>query len=268
MQEAIKNGFITVKKNSYIVKAMVFKNVKEQYRNSVLGILWTVLNPLLNMIVMAIVFSNLFGRAPGAMDYPVYILSGSIIFTLMRFSTETALGSIVHNADLIKKVKISYEVFPISNMFSGFVNFVFSFIALICVIIVRPNISLGLDLLWTVVYIPSILLFSLGIGFILCSLYVYFRDVKHLYNVICTLWMYITPVFYTLDSLNLKKGLVNTIMTLNPMRLYVDVFRSIVNPEAAILWGNMLICYAMGIVMVTIGAVFFRFTKKKFILHI
>lgn len=267
MQEAIKNGLITVKKNSYIVKAMVVKNVKEQYRNSVLGILWTVLNPLLNMIVMAIVFSNLFGRGGNIVDYPVYILSGSITFSLMRFTTETSLGSIVYNADLIKKVKISYEVFPVSNMFSGLVNFFFSFIALIVVIIVRPNISLSLGLLWTVVYLPSILLFSLGIGFVLCSLYVYFRDVKHLYNVICTLWMYITPVFYTMESLNLKKGMVNTIMTINPMRLYVDVFRGIVM-EGVLYWKILLICYAIGIVMATIGVIFFRLTKRKFILHI
>ena len=151
MQEALKNWFTKTKKNSYIVQAMVVKNVKEQYRNSVLGILWTVLNPLLNMIVMALVFSNLFGRQIIGADYPVYILSGSIIFTLMRSITERSLGCIVNNASLIKKVKIDYEVFPVSNMFSGLVNFLFSFIALIVVVIIRPKAYLSFSMLLTVV---------------------------------------------------------------------------------------------------------------------
>lgn len=267
MQEAIKNGFINLKKNSYIVRAMVVKNVKEQYRNSVLGILWTVLNPLLNMVVMAIVFSNLFGRGDGIADYPVYILSGSIVFSLMRSITENSLGCIVYNADLIKKVKISYEVFPVSNMFSGLVNFFFSFIALLVVVIIRPNVGLSFSLLWTIVYIPSILLFSLGLGFVLCSLFIYFRDIKHLYSVFTTLWMYLTPVFYTVNSLNLKKGLVATIININPMYHYVEVFRGIVL-NGTVNWWILFICYAVGIASAVIGAIFFRLTKKKFILHI
>ncbi|MBQ9791247.1 MAG: ABC transporter permease [Clostridia bacterium] len=267
MQEAIKNGFISFKKNSYIVRAMVVKNVKEQYRNSVLGILWTVLNPLLNMAVMAVVFSNLFGRGDGIADYPVYILSGSIIFTLMRSITESSLGSIVYNADLIKKVKISYEVFPVSNMFSGLVNFFFSFIALLVVVIIRPNVGLSFSLLWTIIYIPSILLFSLGIGYVLCSMFVYFRDIKHLYTVFTTLWMYLTPVFYTVESLNLKKGLVGTIISLNPMYYYVEVFRGIVL-NGIVDWHNLFICYLVGFVFAILGSIFFKLTKRKFILHI
>ena len=241
---------------------MVVKNVKEQYRNSVLGILWTVLNPLLNMVVMAIVFSNLFGRGANIADYPVYILSGSIIFNLMRNITETSLGCIVYNAELIKKVKIAYEVFPISNMFSGLVNFVFSFISLLVVVIVRPNVGLSFSMFLTVLYIPSVLLFSLGLGYILCSMFIYFRDIKHLYSVFLTLWMYLTPVFYTIESLNLKKGMVSTIMQLNPMLHYINIFRDIIL-NSTMNWGALGVCYLMGIVVAMVGGVFFKLTKRN-----
>ena len=267
MQEAIKNGFLNLKKNSYIVRAMVVKNVKEQYRNSVLGILWTVLNPLLNMVVMAIVFSNLFGRGTGIADYPVYILSGSIVFNLMRSITERSLGCIVNNAGLIKKVKIAYEVFPVSNMFSGLVNFFFSFLALLVVVIIRPNVGLSFTMLLTVIYIPSVLLFSLGLGYVLCSMFVYFRDIRHLYSVFVTLWMYLTPVFYTVDSLNLKKGMVATIMQLNPMLHFINIFRGIIL-NGTMNWGSLLVCYAVGILSAIVGSIFFKLTKRKFILHI
>ena len=267
MQEALKNWFTNTKKNSYIVRAMVVKNVKEQYRNSVLGILWTVLNPLLNMIVMALVFSNLFGRQIEFADYPVYILSGSIVFTLMRSITERSLGCIVNNASLIKKVKIDYEVFPVSNMFSGLVNFFFSFIALLVVVIIRPKAYLSFSMLLTVVYIPSVLLFSLGLGYILCSMFVYFRDIRHLYSVFVTLWMYLTPIFYNFESLDIKQGFAATIMKLNPMLYYVNLFRDIIF-NTGMDWAMLGICYLIGIATAILGRIFFKLTKRKFILHI
>ena len=130
----MKANALQLKKSMVVLSSMVEKNIKNQYRRSVLGIVWTVLNPLLNMIVMAFVFSSIFGRADIEMDYPVYVLSGTIVFTLMRVSTSESLTCMVDNYDLLTKTRVPYAVFPVSHTFSSTVNFGFSLIALIIVL--------------------------------------------------------------------------------------------------------------------------------------
>lgn len=245
---------------------MVKRNFKAQYRNSVLGALWTVLNPLLNMIVMSFVFSKLFGSDEVG-NYPVYIFCGNLIFNIMRQITTQSLGCLVSNSDLIKKVKISYSIFPMSNMFTALVNFGVAFVALIIVMLI-----VGQQFYWTifmtVLIVPAVLIFSLGVGYALSSLYVFFRDVSHLYEVFMTLWAYLTPLFYAASSLGEEGSLVRNVIDINPMTHYVSAFRSIIQ------WGQVpsgtefLICYAWAFVMLIIGYTIFKLNRKKYILYI
>ncbi len=257
--------FDKMRKNSNILKALVNKNFKAQYRNSVLGVLWTVLNPLLNMLVLSLVFSKLFGNRVGVGIYPVYLFCGNLIFNMMRQITSQSLTSMVTNSGLIKKVKISYSVFPISSMFTALVNFGVSFVALIIIMLIVKQ-PFHWTIILTITIVPAVLLFSLGIGFVVSSLYVFFRDIKHLYEVFLTLWMYLTPLFYTASSL--KNETITKIIGLNPMTHFITAFRNIIQ------WGTIpsglefLICYAWAVAMLLIGYTIFKLTKKKFILYI
>lgn len=265
----MKANALQLKKSMVVLSSMVEKNIKNQYRRSMLGIVWTVLNPLLNMIVMAFVFSSIFGRADIEMDYPVYVLSGTIVFTLMRVSTSESLTCMVDNYDLLTKTRVPYAVFPVSHTFSSTVNFGFSLIALIIVMLVRiPN---GAEFHWTLFmivfpWLPSLMLFSLGLSFILSSIYVRFRDIKHIYSVFLTLWTYLTPIFYTLSTLNLSETSLK-IMNLNPMLHYLNYFRSLIMGVVPSLTEH-LICYGVGIFVFAIGLLIFNLSKKKFILYI
>lgn len=261
-----KNRFADkMRKNSYILRSMVKKNFKAQYRNSFLGILWTVLHPLLNMLVLTLVFSQLFGGREGVGIYPVYLLCGNLIFNMMRQITTQSLGSMVNSAGLIKKVKISYSIFPIANMVNALVNFGLSFIALIIVMLFVKQ-TFHWTILMTVTIIPAVLLFSLGIGFALASLFVFFRDVRHLYEVFITLWMYLTPMFYSVSML--KNDFIVKIVGLNPMTHYITAFRDIIQ------WGNIpsiqefLIMYGWAFLMLIIGYAIFKCNQKKYILYI
>lgn len=253
-----------MRKNSYILSVMVKKNFKAQYRNSLLGVLWTVLNPLLNMIVLSLVFSKLFGRADNYLKYPIYLFCGNLIFNMMRQITNQSLNCLVSNSGLIKKVKISYAVFPLSNMFTALVNFGVAFIALLVVMLI-----VGQPFKWTIVLtfiiLPAVLLFSVGIGFVLSSMFVFFRDIKHLYEVFLTLWMYLTPIFYTADRL--ESETVAMVIGINPMTHYVEFFRSLVG---GVIPGGveLLVCYAWGIGMAILGYMIFRMNRKKYILYI
>lgn len=267
----IKGNAKTLFKSRFILAEMVKKNVKSQYRNSVLGIVWTVLNPLLNMAVLALVFSQLFGR--GVINYPVFLLCGNLIFGLMRTTTEHGLICIEANRDLVTKVKIPYFVFPVSHLLSALVNFGFSFISLLIVMLVL-NTPIRWTILLTIPFLPSLLMFSLGMALILCTMYVFFKDTKHLYGVFLTLWTYLTPLFYTVDSLpNVLQG----VMQFNPMYHYVEYFRDIVLgvtnaageivscvPSLLETW----ICYGIGLEFLLVGILIFNSKSKKFILHL
>ena len=257
------------KKSMVVLVSLVGKNIKNQYRRSVLGIFWTVLNPLLNMLVMSFVFSSFFNDGTIGMDYPVYIMSGNIVFALMRAATTSSLECMVNNYDLFTKTRIPYAVFPISNVLSSTVNFLFSMIALVFVMLAR--MSAGVTFHWEMLliifaWLPSILLFSTGISFVLSVIYVRFRDIKHLYEVFLTLWVYMTPVFYSITSLNLKESYVKA-MSFNPMLYYLQSFRNL-------LTGNMpsgqtfLICYGVGIGLFIVGYIIFRLSRKKLLLYI
>ncbi len=253
-----------LKKDSYILRAMVKKNFKAQYRNSMLGVLWTVLNPLLNMIVLSLVFSRLFQREAVGI-YPVYLFCGQLMFNMMRQITTQSLNCLVSNSGLIKKVKINYAVFPVSNMFTALVNFGVAFVALIIVMLIVGQ-TFHWTIILTVIIIPAVLLFGLGLGYILSSLYVFFRDVKHIYDVGITLWMYLSPIFYTASALN--NPTVSTVININPMTHFVTAFRNIIQ------WGiipsatEFLICYAWAFGMLVLGYMIFKLNRRKYILYI
>ena len=123
------------KKNANITRELVKKNIKIQYRNSVIGIFWTVLNPFLNMLVMYFVFGSILGYSKSDPTYALYLLCGNIVFNMMRGATSQSLTSLVNNRGLLTKNKISYYVFPLSNNLSALVNFLFSCIALLGVML-------------------------------------------------------------------------------------------------------------------------------------
>ncbi len=262
----IKANAPELKKTLVVLSSLVSKNIKNQYRRSVLGIIWTVLGPLLNMLVLSFVFSYFFGRGNIGMDYPVYILSGNIVFNLMRMATGNSLTCIVDNYELLTKTRIQYSVFPISQNLSSAVNFGFSMLALIIVMLVR--LSRGVGFYWTMLltivpWLPSVLLFSVGVSFILCAIYVRFRDIKHIYSIFLTLWMYMTPIFYSFSILpeNVQK-----VIMFNPMYHYTKYFRNALVGIVPDLQAH-LICYGVGIGFFLIGSLIFRLTRKKFILY-
>ena len=249
---------------AYLLRLLVRRNIKNQYYRSFIGILWTVLNPLLNMLVMAFVFSQIFGRGGAeALDYPLYILSGNIVFGIMRSSTTGSLPCLVNQRDMLQKTKVPISLFPTANVFSSLVTFGFSFLALLVVALFRfwaGEYVFHWEILLTVVLLPAITLFSLGLSYFLSALYVFFRDLKHIYSVLLTLWTYLTPLFYAPEAL--KNSVVTEVLKFNPMYHYVEYFRDLLmgNIPTA---GEHLLCYAFGIVVFAVGALFLLAVRNK-----
>ncbi len=272
---------ISFKKNANIVRELVKKNIKVQYRNSVIGALWTVLNPLLNMLVMFFVFSTVFSFGKNDIWYSLYILCGNIIFSFVRSATTQSLPSIVDNRGLLTKNKISQYVFPVAKNLSAVVNFAFSMVALLGVMAVvsifNHQNAFGPAIFLIFLMLPALFIFSFGLSLALSSLYVFFRDVQHFYTVFLTLWTYLTPIFWKIGNLDgnpVLKDILQFVVNMNPMFHFVEYFRDIVyrctceGVGVIDTFPTLGILYLIGIVSVGLGIFVFSLTRKKFIYHI
>ena len=213
-------------KNRFILKQLVTKDFKRKYRRSVLGIAWSVLNPLMMMIVMSVVFSFVF-RAD-IENYPLYLILGNITFSFMSESTSQALMSFIDAAPLLKKVRVSRFVFPVQKVLFALVNFTFSLVA-VALVMLWFRVVPTWHIIWLPVCLFLLVLFCSGIGLIVGSLAVFFRDVVHLWSVILTAWTYLTPIFWVPTQLaaNGAPSWVMSIVELNPMYGFVTFMRDI-----------------------------------------
>lgn len=254
-------------KNRFILKQLVTKDFKRKYRRSVLGIAWSVLNPLMMMVIMSIVFSFVF-RAD-IENYPLYLILGNITFSFMSESTSQALMSFIDAAPLLKKVRVSRFVFPVQKVLFALVNFTFSLVA-VALVMLWFRVVPTWHIIWLPVCLFLLVLFCSGIGLIVGSLAVFFRDVVHLWSVILTAWTYLTPIFWVPTQLaaNGAPTWVMSLVELNPMYGFVTFMRDIFlwnqNPSMQTLG----LCVFWAVIMLGIGVLVFRKTQHKFILYI
>lgn len=257
------NHFRIFWKYKDLLKQLVFRDLKLKYRRSFLGYLWSILNPLLIMIVMTVVFSTMFTR--NIKNFPVYLFTGQILYNFMNQSTHQALSSINGNAALLKKTYIPKYIFTFSKITSGLVDLVFSLGALILVMIATKAHFSFYNLLFPFVLI-QLYIFCLGLGMFLAQANVFFRDIQYIYNAFTTAWMYLTPIFYPMDSLpeNLQWG----IKHFNPMYFYIEQFRDLIYhgrfPDISLIFGGII----MAILMFLVGSIMFSKNQDKFILYI
>lgn len=245
-----------------LLRELVKRDIKVRYRHSVLGMLWTVLNPLLNMIVMTIVFLNMFSA--DIANFPLFVMIGNVVFSMNSEATTQSMNSIVWNASLIKKVYIPKYMFPLSNVLSSLVNFGFSFAALVLVMLfTQAEFHLTMIAVW--IPLLYLLMFSFGTGLVLCSVNVFFRDMQHLYGVFLAAWMYLSGIFYSIDIVALE---LRPFIEANPMYQYISAFRIIIMDGAFPSLKQNLICIAWALGMMIAGLFVFYKTQDKFILHI
>ena len=249
--------------NWFVLRSLVSRDFKLKYRRSVLGVLWSLLNPLLMMIVMAAVFSFMFSFK--IENFPVYLILGTIMFEYMSRSTAAAMVSITESQALIKKIRIEKLIFPLEKVMFELVNLGLSMIAAIAVMIFFRVVP-SLHVIWALpLLLVLVTLFCTGLSLLLSALAVFFRDVMHLWSVVITAWTYATPLFYPYDMLD---GWMQTVMQFNPMYHYITFFRDIMMWNTLPSTNQMLACIGMAVITFAIGLLVFRKTESKFILYI
>lgn len=258
----MKQHITNLKKFQPLLYELVARDVKIKYRKSVLGVLWTLLNPLMMMIILSIVFSNLFKF--DVENYPLYLLSGQILFTFYNEATSGAMTAILGNASLIKKVYIPKYLFVVSRIASCSINILSSFCALILVMLFTRT-ELYFTMFLVIIPLVYLIVFSMGVGLILAALTVKFRDVMHLYSVFLTALMYLTPVIY---PINMLPGWVRMIVNLNPLTNILNIFRDVVIYNTVPTAGEFLLSLAVVAVTLVLGLWVFYKQQDDFILNL
>lgn len=248
--------------NRFILSELVKKGIRLKYRRSYLGILWSLLEPLLTMIVLTIVFGTLMGEHDRS--FPVYILSGRLLYGFFSQSTTAALKSIRANSSIIKKVYVPKMLYPLSSILFNFIIFMISLIVLALVSVVL-GVYPTFYLIQVVVSLIVLLLLSLGCGLILSTIGVFFRDMEYLWTVALMLIMYTCAIFYRANRLLTSKW--GFVLKVNPLFCVIQTFRSAIFGE---MMNMKYLLYALGfsIISIIIGVVAFKKNEDKFILEI
>lgn len=267
----LKNIWANFKKYQFLMSQLISRDFKVKYKRSVLGIVWSLLYPILMMTVMALVFSQMFKFKVEGINYLVYLMIGIVMFNYFSEATNTAMTSIVSNFSLINKVYIPKYIFPISKCIFVGINFVLTLIPLFLLIIIT-QFGLGqypASINWYYILLPYIFaclfLFSAGIGLLLSCISVFLRDIIYIYGIIITIWNYFTPVFYSLEILPTH---LQTIFKFNPLYQFINSAREIV------LYGHcpsivtLIIIGLIGIGTLLLGSVIFKKNQDKFIYYI
>ena len=245
-----------------LLTELVSRDIKIKYRRSVLGVLWTVLNPLLMMVILSIVFSNIFKF--DVENFPLYVLSGQVIFNFFNDATTSSMTAILTNASLIKKVYVPKYLFVLSRVVSSFINLMASFSALLIMMIVS-RVELHWEMILSIIPLTMIVGFSLGIGLILAALTVRFRDIMHLYAVFTTGLMYLTPVIYPMTILTES---IERIVMLNPLTNYLLMFRDVMFYATLPSFGSIALGLVEMVLALALGLWVFYKKQDGFILDL
>lgn len=258
----LKQKIENLNKYRFLLLELVKKDIKLKYRRSYMGYVWTLLEPLLTMFVLTIVFSKLQGR--DEKFFPVYVLTGRLLYSFFANSTKAAMKSIRHNGAMIKKVYVPKYIYPMSTILSNYVIFLLSLLVLVVVATV-----LGMPptyrMLFAVVPLFLILIFSMGVGLILATFSVFFRDLEYLWSVVLMLIMYGSAIFYNIETV-IRRGY-EWIFKVNPLYLLILNFRDAVYGRALDQYA-LIVTTVVSFLTLLVGILLFYKKQDKFILNI
>ena len=258
----IVNAVVAMQKYRFLIIQLVARDFKTKYKRSVLGILWSFLNPLLTMCVQYFVFSTVFQS--DIENYPVYLLIGIVSFNFFSESCGMSLTSILGNASLITKVYVPKYIYPLTRTMSSSINLAISLIPLILVALFT-GVTFEKSVVLSLYFFLCLIVFSFGLGLLLSASMVFFRDTQFLWGVLSMLWMYATPIFYP-ESI-LPEQFIGA-LKMNPLYHFIQNLRLCIldgiSPEPFAYFQ----CFLMAIGMLLIGAFVFYKTQDKFVLYI
>lgn len=244
-----------------LIRALVARDLKVRYRRSMIGFLWSMLQPLLAMLVLQLVFSSIFDfRNSGIRSYPVYVLSGLLFWNFFQQSIVASMNSLRTNAHILQKLPVPLAVFPIATVASGLIHLFLAMVPLFGILI-ATGYPLERALFFLPVSILIAIVFTLGAGLLLAPLAVFFIDVVELISVTLTLFFYMTPIMYP-KSIATEHSLY-WVIHYNPIRSILDIFRDPIHLGKIPPLSHLSLATAIAVVIFVVGAYAFRKSSDR-----
>lgn len=251
-----------LKKNQFLFEELVKRDFKKKYKRTVLGMGWSILAPLLMLLVMDLVFSNYFGR--GIPHYTIYLFCGNLIFSYFNESTNGGMQSLMGNAAIFSKVNVPKYIFLLSKNMSSLINFVLTLVVFFFFVYMD---GLPFQVLFLVLLFPisCLVIFNVGMGMILSALFVFFRDISYLYSVFTMMLMYLSAIFYNIEILRPEY---QTFFFLNPVFCYITYFRQVVIHGQLPSVELHLLCMFYAFLSILIGAFIYKKYNHRFLYYV
>ncbi len=251
-----------IKQYRFLFEELVKRDFTKKYKRTALGMLWSVLGPLMTLGVMALVFTKFFGR--NTPHYIVYLFCGNLVFGYFRESTSTGMQALYDNHSIFSKVNVPKYMFLLSKNVSSLINFGIN-ISVLFIFVAIDKIEFSWKILFLIYPIGCLIIFNLGMGLILSALYIMFRDTKYLYDIFTTLLMYLSAIFYNIDvySENIQR-----LFNLNPIYVYIRYFREIIIDAAIPSLTLHIIGALQAAAVLIIGAIIYKKGNYKFLYYI
>lgn len=251
-----------VQKHMFLFEELTKRDFKHKYKGTMLGMGWSILAPLLTLLVLKMVFTEFFGR--DTPHYTIYIFSGSLIMAYFKDSTKGGMQSLTNNANIFTKINMPKYLFLLSRNVSAFVNFLITLV-LYFVFCAIDGISFSPRLLLLVFPITCLLLLNIGAGLILSALNIFFRDMNYLYDIFLTLLNYVSAVFYTLDRFPQS---IQRLFLLNPVYVYIRYFRDLVIHGVIPSLRYHGLCILYPAILLMIGGIMYKKLNHKFLYYV
>lgn len=250
-----------MQENSFLFQQLVNRDFQQRYKRTSLGMLWSILNPLLHLLVMMFVFSQLFGR--NVDHYVIYLFSGNIVMSYYRESTKNGMQSLMKNAKVISKINVPKYLFLLSSNVSALINFgltiiIYFVFCFVDGVVLKPAVSM----LWYPIL--CLVIMNIGIGMVLSALFVFFRDIQYLYDIFLQLLTYLSAIFYTLDRFPEE---MQRFFLLNPVYCNIKYFRTVVLDGVVPSLSFHLLLAFYALFFLVVGALFYKRLNHRFVYY-
>ncbi len=251
-----------LKRYQFLFEELVKRDFKKKYKRTVLGMAWSVLSPMLTLLVMRLVFTQFFGRS--IPHYTIYLFCGNLVFSYFNESTNQGMQSLMGNARIFSKVNIPKYLFLFSKNVQTLINFGLT-LCVFFLFCVFDRIAFTWKFILLLYPIACLVLFNIGVGLVLSALFVFFRDIQYLWSVFTMLLMYMSAIFYTIDKYSYE---VQCAFLLNPVYLFIRYFRKIVI-EATIptIWFHLLML-ADVVIVLSLGCWMYKKYNTRFLYYV
>ncbi len=251
-----------MKRYRFLFEELVKRDFKKKYKRTILGMLWSVLAPLLNVLVLMLVFVNFFGRNQD--HFIIYIFCGTMVMSFYTETTQGCMRALMANASIFTKINVPKYLFLLSKAFQAFINFLLTLIVFFA-FCVGDGITFGWHMFAMLYPMLWLLILSFGVGMILSAMYVFFRDVEYLYSIFLTLLNYVSAIFYPTTMLPEQWRF---LFYCNPVFVYIDYFRTVfIYSEIPSLLIHVL-CAAYALVLLGIGCLIYKKCNHEFLYYV